>query len=287
MPHLPRRHAHAAAAAPAPPRAARSRFGRRRRVKDVRRDDEQQARPKPPRLHEPPRRGAPDLPAGPLVAADRHRRSSSIYLLLFVVLNTKHVKVSFVFASTRVSLIWVILLSLAVGIVLGVLRLAATPPPDAAQPLSARDALGDLVGRDEAEGEPQRARLAAEVGALHERDACLLRAGQQLAPRRRRRSRARGSSRPRAASCARPAARGRARRASRRAARRSSPTHALEVRLEEAAADELVHRRLAEQHGRDVRRRSPSPRSRARARSGNTNQPTRRPGAIVFEKEEL
>jgi uncharacterized integral membrane protein len=44
-----------------------------------------------------------------------------IYLLLFVVLNTKHVKVSFVFASTRVSLIWVILLSLAAGIVLGML----------------------------------------------------------------------------------------------------------------------------------------------------------------------
>ena len=44
-----------------------------------------------------------------------------VYLLLFVVLNTRHVKVSFVFASTRVSLIWVILLSLAAGLVLGVL----------------------------------------------------------------------------------------------------------------------------------------------------------------------
>jgi uncharacterized integral membrane protein len=44
-----------------------------------------------------------------------------IYLLLFVVLNTKHVKVSFVFASTKVSLIWVILLSLGAGIVLGML----------------------------------------------------------------------------------------------------------------------------------------------------------------------
>ena len=45
----------------------------------------------------------------------------TIFLLLFVVLNTRHVKVSFVFASTKVSLIWVILLSLAAGIVLGVL----------------------------------------------------------------------------------------------------------------------------------------------------------------------
>jgi uncharacterized integral membrane protein len=44
-----------------------------------------------------------------------------IYLLLFVVLNTRHVPVKFVFATTRVSLIWVILLSLAAGVVLGVL----------------------------------------------------------------------------------------------------------------------------------------------------------------------
>ena len=44
-----------------------------------------------------------------------------IYLLLFVVLNTHHVKVNFVFASTTVSLIWVILFSLAAGIALGVL----------------------------------------------------------------------------------------------------------------------------------------------------------------------
>jgi uncharacterized integral membrane protein len=45
----------------------------------------------------------------------------SLYAVLFVVLNTRRVKVSFVFVSTRVSLIWVILLSLAVGTVLGVL----------------------------------------------------------------------------------------------------------------------------------------------------------------------
>ncbi len=45
----------------------------------------------------------------------------AIYLLLFVVLNTKHVRVHFVIGSTRVSLIWVILLSLAAGVVLGVL----------------------------------------------------------------------------------------------------------------------------------------------------------------------
>ena len=44
-----------------------------------------------------------------------------LYALLFVVLNTRAVKVRFVFASTRVSLIWVILLSLGVGVALGVL----------------------------------------------------------------------------------------------------------------------------------------------------------------------
>ena len=44
-----------------------------------------------------------------------------VYLLIFVVLNTRHVPVKFVFTSTRVSLIWVILLSLGAGVVLGVL----------------------------------------------------------------------------------------------------------------------------------------------------------------------
>ena len=44
-----------------------------------------------------------------------------LYALLFVVLNTRGVKVSFVVASTHVSLIWVILLSLGVGVALGVL----------------------------------------------------------------------------------------------------------------------------------------------------------------------
>ena len=45
----------------------------------------------------------------------------TLYVLLFVVLNTRRVKVSFVFDSTRVSLIWVVLLSLAAGLVIGVL----------------------------------------------------------------------------------------------------------------------------------------------------------------------
>jgi uncharacterized integral membrane protein len=51
------------------------------------------------------------LPAGAAV----------VYFAFFIGLNTHHVKVSFVFSSTRVSLIWVVLLSGALGIVLGVL----------------------------------------------------------------------------------------------------------------------------------------------------------------------
>lgn len=43
------------------------------------------------------------------------------YAILFVVLNARSVKVDFVFGSARVSLIWVILLALAAGLVLGVL----------------------------------------------------------------------------------------------------------------------------------------------------------------------
>jgi uncharacterized integral membrane protein len=44
-----------------------------------------------------------------------------VYLAFFIGLNTHQVKVSFVISSTRVSLIWVVLLSGALGIVLGVL----------------------------------------------------------------------------------------------------------------------------------------------------------------------
>jgi len=44
-----------------------------------------------------------------------------LYALLFIILNTHRAKVSFVFGTTRVSVIWVILLSLAVGVVLGAL----------------------------------------------------------------------------------------------------------------------------------------------------------------------
>jgi uncharacterized integral membrane protein len=44
---------------------------------------------------------------------------AAIYAVLFIVLNAHRVKVSFVFFSTRTSLIFLILVALAVGFVLG------------------------------------------------------------------------------------------------------------------------------------------------------------------------
>ena len=44
-----------------------------------------------------------------------------VYLILFVVLNSHQVRVHWVFATTRVSLIWVIVLAGLIGLVLGVL----------------------------------------------------------------------------------------------------------------------------------------------------------------------
>ena len=43
------------------------------------------------------------------------------YAIAFVLENGKHVAVHFVFATTRVSLVWLILLSFAIGLVVGVL----------------------------------------------------------------------------------------------------------------------------------------------------------------------
>ena len=43
-----------------------------------------------------------------------------VYAVLFIAFNTHRAKIDFVFASTRVSLIFLVLLALAVGFVLGV-----------------------------------------------------------------------------------------------------------------------------------------------------------------------
>ncbi len=42
------------------------------------------------------------------------------YAIAFILENGRHVSVHFVFATTRVSLVWVILLSVALGLVLGI-----------------------------------------------------------------------------------------------------------------------------------------------------------------------
>jgi uncharacterized integral membrane protein len=93
-------------------------------------------------MTEPTDPGAPEAPLAPEapVAAEERRdetrrgafqpglwlrliliAAGAVYLILFVVLNTRTVRVRFVFDSTRVSLIWVIVLSVLIGIVLGVL----------------------------------------------------------------------------------------------------------------------------------------------------------------------
>ena len=43
------------------------------------------------------------------------------YVIAFILENGKHVKIHFVFHSTKVSLIWVILLSIALGVIGGIL----------------------------------------------------------------------------------------------------------------------------------------------------------------------
>ena len=47
--------------------------------------------------------------------------AAAIYAVLFIAFNTHRAKIDFVFASTRLSLIFLVLLALAIGFVLGVL----------------------------------------------------------------------------------------------------------------------------------------------------------------------
>jgi uncharacterized integral membrane protein len=46
---------------------------------------------------------------------------AAVYAVLFIAFNTRRAKIDFVFVSTRLSLIFLVLLSLAIGFVLGVL----------------------------------------------------------------------------------------------------------------------------------------------------------------------
>ncbi|MBX5474872.1 MAG: LapA family protein [Thermoleophilia bacterium] len=77
------------------------------------------------------------------------------YAIAFVLENRKAVPVHFVFATADVSLIWLVLLALAVGVLGGILlaqleRRRRRRRQQAGQPL---DSGADLVGRDEAERE--------------------------------------------------------------------------------------------------------------------------------------
>jgi uncharacterized integral membrane protein len=45
----------------------------------------------------------------------------ALFAVLFIAMNTQDTKVDFVFGSTKISVIWVILLSVALGVALGAL----------------------------------------------------------------------------------------------------------------------------------------------------------------------
>jgi len=81
------------------------------------------------------------------------------YLVAFVVENHRATTVHFVFGTTHVSLIWLILLSLALGIAAGLLlsqlhRRRRQRRHERGEP---GDAVPDLVHGDEAVGEPEGA----------------------------------------------------------------------------------------------------------------------------------
>ena len=80
------------------------------------------------------------------------------YVVAFIVQNSDRIKIDFVFADTKVHLIWALLLVLALGILFGVLLSQLYRNRRRAQ-LGKRarkeaDARPDLVGRDKAEGKP-------------------------------------------------------------------------------------------------------------------------------------
>ena len=80
------------------------------------------------------------------------------YVVAFIVQNSDRIKIDFVFANTKVQLIWALLLVLALGILFGVLLSQLYRNRRRAQ-LGKRagkktDARPDLAGRDKAEGKP-------------------------------------------------------------------------------------------------------------------------------------
>lgn len=81
------------------------------------------------------------------------------YAIAFVAKNTDQISIDFVFAATKVSLIWEILLLLAIGIAGGVLLSQLYRHRRRArlekQGRNARDARPDVGRRDEAVGKPR------------------------------------------------------------------------------------------------------------------------------------
>jgi uncharacterized integral membrane protein len=83
------------------------------------------------------------------------------YAIAFVIKNNNDTSIDFVFSKTKVSLIWMVLLTLAIGLIGGVLL--SQLHRHRKQLRKARDAVGDLGSGDEAEGEPSGA-LPAPTG---------------------------------------------------------------------------------------------------------------------------
>ena len=98
------------------------------------------------------------------------------YAVAFVIENNRDTPVHFVFHTTKVSLIWVVLLSIAIGVLGGVLISQLYRRRRRKERGEPAEAVDDLGGRDEAEREPDGAPSSArtggeEVDALDEGDA--------------------------------------------------------------------------------------------------------------------
>jgi uncharacterized integral membrane protein len=105
------------------------------------------------------------------------------YAVAFVIENHRDIPVHFVFHTTKVSLIWVILLSLAIGVLGGVLISQLYRRRRRKERGEPAEAVGDLVGGNEAKGEPEGTPSSArageeEVRALDEGDADRLRSDE-------------------------------------------------------------------------------------------------------------
>jgi uncharacterized integral membrane protein len=83
------------------------------------------------------------------------------YLIAFVIKNSEATSIDFVFGKATTSLIWVILLCLAIGLLAGVLLSQLYRRAGRNKAREARDPVRDLGRGDEAVGEAGGARAAA------------------------------------------------------------------------------------------------------------------------------